>query len=96
MGSSDLDRPRQASTGLRNVAYVTNAHANLSFHSSSSILCQWGNVSEADITGRLARRSSEQRHKADHYFILSPISLLISQATTVAIAKETPDVRVGS
>lgn len=67
-------RPRQASTGLRivayvcNVAYVTNADANLSFHSSSSILCQWGNVSGADITGRLARRSSEQRHKADHYF----------------------------
>lgn len=69
--------------------------ANLSFR-GRSILSQWGNLSEADITGRSARRSSEQRHKEDHYVILSLISPLISQATAVATAKETSDVRVGS
>lgn len=77
------------------VGYVTNVGANLSFL-GRSILPQWGNLSEADVTGRSARRSSGQRHKTDRYVILSLISPLIARATAVAIAQETSDVRVGS
>lgn len=67
-------------------ATVINTDANLNT-CSSSILSEWGNFSEDDITGRLARRCLEQRHRAKRRFILSPFSSLISHATIVAIAK---------